>query len=375
MGDGPLLEGDRDGLPLAGDRRHQDHDLVGRDRLSGNQALDVGGDRLGLRAVGRAAPELDLAARLCGGRRDADRCAPGRQDALPAADAPLQADDSWPVPLECSDPGLPGSAETAQSLARIACRRPFSAPHFERQPRRRQIEFLDIVDQEMVEAATTAATLRGEPQRAEDDVTGIERARLREHLLMGAIDLGELSLQRRGGAIRMVPRPARERFDADQLGLELIDSADEAAEQRVGAAAKIMVLERELVDPVEQHRQAIARPQHRVECLCPRCSQHQRGELDASDDEQLLVTLLEASLEAFPQRIRPRSRRNQQREPFGGASRLHEPPETGLDHGRLAGARRTHDEQRSASKCDRFALSGKQLRIESYAHSDSIGLR
>ena len=78
---------------------------------------------------------------------------------------------------------------------------------------------------------------------------------------MGAVDLGELALER--GARRVLgqrERPsAGSRSAIDQLGLEPVDPAHEAAQQGVRPPAEVVVLERELVDPLDQHRQPVAR--------------------------------------------------------------------------------------------------------------------
>ena len=61
--DRALLQRGGDRLALAADRAHEHADVLGRDLLAGDEPLDVGGDRLRLRALVRAAPERDLAVR------------------------------------------------------------------------------------------------------------------------------------------------------------------------------------------------------------------------------------------------------------------------------------------------------------------------
>ena len=61
--DGALLERDRDRLTLGAHRAHEHADVLRRDVGTRDQPLDVGRDRLRLRALGGAAPERDLAAR------------------------------------------------------------------------------------------------------------------------------------------------------------------------------------------------------------------------------------------------------------------------------------------------------------------------
>ena len=58
--DRALLERDRDRLSFACDLGDDHGDPAGVDLLARDQPLDLGGDRLGLRALVLAAPELDL---------------------------------------------------------------------------------------------------------------------------------------------------------------------------------------------------------------------------------------------------------------------------------------------------------------------------
>ena len=375
MGHRPLLERHRDRLPLTRDRRDQHHDRLRRHPLPRDQPFDVGGDRLGLGAVGGAAPELDRAARLGLESRHAHRRAPRRQHPRRAPHAALQPQDLRAPVLELPHARHARASEPPQGLQGVAGRREIAPPDRERQLRRREIQLLDVVDQQVVEAAAATAPLRGTPHRAEHHVAGVDRARVGQHPLMHAIDLRELPLEGRAGWIHQTIRPRGVVLDRDQLGLELVDPPHEPSEERVGAAPEVVVLQFELVDPVEQHRQAIARPEHRVDRLRPRLPEHERRQLDGPDDVQLLVSVLEHALEPLAQRVGTGRRRSQHREPLRPAPELHKPPEPRLDHGRLTGAGAAQHEQRPAAKCDRFPLSGKQVRIETDAHSVSIDLR
>ena len=69
----------RDRLALAPDRAHEHADVLGRDVLAGDQPLDVGGHRLRLRALVRAAPEAHLAAGARRGERFARRLGRARR--------------------------------------------------------------------------------------------------------------------------------------------------------------------------------------------------------------------------------------------------------------------------------------------------------
>ena len=81
VGHGALLQRGRDRLALAAHRAHEHADVLGRDALARDQPLDVGGDRLRLRALVRAAPERDLARRRAGARQPlGDPVGVGRDD-------------------------------------------------------------------------------------------------------------------------------------------------------------------------------------------------------------------------------------------------------------------------------------------------------
>ncbi len=86
---------------------------------------------------------------------------------------------------------------------------------------------------------------------------------------MRPVDLGELALERgvRGllPAGGQLPAQRANSSAADQVRLQPRRSAARSRQQRPGAAAEIVAFERELVDPLEQHREALAGVEHRIE--------------------------------------------------------------------------------------------------------------
>jgi hypothetical protein len=137
------------------------------------------------------------------------------------------------------------------------------------QASRAEIELVGVVDQEVLEAAAGRGPLAGHPQGQPDQIAVIARARVGQHPLVGPVDLGELTLDRHlrrvDSALLQRRRPADILLDVDQFGLQSIDLADEPAEQRAGTAADVVVLQGQLVDPLDQHRQAVPGGQRRLE--------------------------------------------------------------------------------------------------------------
>ena len=101
-----LLERHRDRLALAAHRAHEHAHVLGRDVLARDQPLDLGRDRLRLRALGRAAPERHLSAGpspvqllLDPVRRPARRRRGRRAGSAPGAQRLLQPHDRRRRPL------------------------------------------------------------------------------------------------------------------------------------------------------------------------------------------------------------------------------------------------------------------------------------
>ena len=117
--------------------------------------------------------------------------------------------------------------------------------HFAAEGRRRQVEVVRIVDQHVLEPLRRRRPLADHPQRVADQVAGVASARLGQHPLVHAVDLGELAPDL-GLGLRQPRRPPRVVLGADQVRLQPVDPADEPREQRVRAAAEVVALERQL---------------------------------------------------------------------------------------------------------------------------------
>ena len=282
---GALLERDGDRLALVADRAHEHADVLGRDPASAgglvtaslvarDEPLDLGGDRLRLRALALAAPEGDLAGwagwisvqRLGDPVRHrlGDR-AGGGEDALGAAVALLEPHDrrGRPLGLEVAQVLRRRAAQPVDRLVVVAGGADLAVLARE-QPHQQalgEVRVLQLVDEHVAVARRhPRAHVRLGAQDAEgvqQQVAEVERPRLLEHAVVGGVDGGELALAVGLGPER--PGPRRVVLVRDELVLEAVDAADDRAEQGARVAAQVVRGERQLVDALEQHRDAVGR--------------------------------------------------------------------------------------------------------------------
>src|SRR5437016_2471743 len=89
---------------------------------------------------------------------------------------------------------------------RIARDRETGASEEARQTRGPQIEFLRVVDEQLLDPVAGGGPLVQYAQRVGDQIAGVAGADLLEHPLVRAVDLGELALER---ALHGVIKPSR----------------------------------------------------------------------------------------------------------------------------------------------------------------------
>jgi hypothetical protein len=374
---GPLLERHPHGLAIAGDRGHEHGDPSGLDPLAGDQALDVGRHRLGLGALVRASPEHHLAPRS---RRRPLRPAPQRgerslEHELRTADAPLERDHPS-AGAEVLEPRCPRPPEPAHGRVRVARRRQARAGDGAHEARGRQVELLGVVDEDVLEARAYLRTLAREPERLADELARVTRSGLAEHPVVGAVDLGELALERRplAPALALAKRggPGHVLLGVDELGLEPVDAAHEAAKERARVAAEVVAAQGELVDAFEQHGQAIGGADDHREGIEAGVVEQAGGELPGGSDDELLVSSIEPVNKACAHRVSARRGRGEDENPLRRHALLREPGEARFEHSRLPAPGRAAHEQRTAPVRDCFDLSREQS-VALHAHSDSIG--
>ena len=193
---GALLERDGDRLALVADRAHEHADVLGRHVFARDQPLDLGGHRLGLRALVLAAPEGDLAAVAAAAAPW--RCGPGSGSATARAAASTRSGQRW----LCSSRTTVAAGHSASKSRRFLAAAPrrrwiawSSSPAAltcavlaREQPHQQalgEVRVLQLVDEQV-------AVARGDPrphvrlraqhaEGVEQQVAEVERPRLLEH--------------------------------------------------------------------------------------------------------------------------------------------------------------------------------------------------
>ena len=228
-----------------------------------------------------------------------------------------------------------------------------------------EVRVLQLVDEQVAIARRDPrAHVRLRAQHAEgieQQVAEVERPRLLEHAVVGRVDGGELALAVGLGAER--PRPRRVVLVRDQLVLEAVDAADDRAQQGARVAADVVRGERQLVDALEQHRDAVGGRDGRGERVEPRLErlvvQQPRAEVVHGRDGQLLEAAVEAGLEPLAQLGGARLGDGEDEDRLRRQAALADQPGEALaEHGRLARARTADHEQRAAGMRDGLELAG-----------------
>ena len=365
MRDRAFLERDRDGLALADDVGDEDHDPARLGALA-PQPLDLGRHRLRLRALVGTAPHLHLAG--LGRRRGRPRVQAGQRqcrlggppDGLRTAASGVELDRQLVVAGERVQPRRAGGAKAAQSAVGVAGHGQAGCPDLAGERRRREVELLGVVDQQVREGTRQFRLAGGHRDRVPDQIARITGAGRGQHPLVGAIDLGEFALGRRlPGVIRQRRGPGGVGVGIDELGFEAIDPPHEAGQEQVGAPTEVVVRQRQLVDALDQHRQPVAGAERGGQWIGPgtRASEDQCGELGRCEDMQLVVGELQPGLQPLAQRQRPPGGRHEDGEPLRARPLIDQPPEAMLDQPCLARPRGTADEQARPAIRDRIALS------------------
>lgn len=137
---------------------------------------------------------------------------------------------------------------------------------------------MPVVHEHVLESARDDRAVADHPQGVADQIPRVAGPDLGQHLLVYAVDLGELLLDAgvigggRAVRVRVSLEPGGPTgifLRPDQVGLEPVDPTDEPGQQRVCAAAEVVALDRQPVDPVEQHREPLGRAEHRLERVDP----------------------------------------------------------------------------------------------------------
>ena len=217
----------------------------------------------------------------------------------------------------------------------------------------------------MAEAPADRGMIGGRAQRVAHEVALVPGPRVREHAFVGAIHLRELLLE---GRLSLRDPESRGPFGVglgvDQLRLAAVDPTHERAEQSVDATPEVVVLHRELVDPLDQHRQPVAGAQRRgvKVALGPRGNpEHPCGEAHRGQHVQRLVTPLQPGLEPHPDGIGASRRRSEDEDALGPLAVIDQPAEALFDQARLPAPRAPEDELRPTGVADGLSTWGGRL--------------
>ena len=182
---------------------------------------------------------------------------------------------------------------------------------------------------------------------------------------MRAIHLRELLLERRFPLGDTQSRgPGGIGLGVNQFRLAAVDPTHERAEQGVHAAPEVVVAHRQLVDPLDQHRQPVAGAQRRrvkVGLTAGRDPEHPRGESHRREHVQRLVTPLQPCLEPHPQGVGASCGRSQHEHALGPLAVIDQPAEPRLDQARLSTSRAPEDQLRPSGVADGFNPWGRRL--------------
>src|SRR6187549_2915023 len=266
-GDAALLHRRRDRAAAGRRVVDQDADLLGR-RAGGDQVLGLAGDRLRLRALVGATPEADR--RLPEAPLEHDRVALRVGGAVPGGDLGL-------VLQRVDVVGLVGGERG------------------EDRPLRRH-RVLELVHHQVRKAGgdlgAHVGPLGEQLVEGEEDVAAVEAAGRGEDAVVGGGQLAHLLVGRAGA------------------GLQRVDPLQQPRQQAGRVAADLVGAQRQLVEAVEQHRQALRRPDHveeGIESGCGRVlAQQALAELVPGADPELLVGRLERGFGPAPEAPRAR---------------------------------------------------------------------
>ena len=244
-----------------------------------------------------------------------------------------------------------------------------------------QLEVLGVVDEHVAPARRDPRAHVGlvaqEGDGAQEQVAEVERALLAQHAVVGRVEAGELALALGAlVALREGGGPARDLIGGDHRLLEAVDAGDDRRQQGGRVALEVVDLERQLVDALEQHGQAVGRGDRHDERVEARLeglvAQQARAEPVDRVDGELLEAALELVLDAGAQRVGGGLRGGEGEDLLGSQpAGRGEPRVAGQQRARLARARGAHDEQRAAAMGGDLALRGGEA-VERIGHAPRI---
>ena len=377
-------------MALVAHGAHEHRNLLGRDTRA-QQPGHVGGDRLGLSALVRAAPEADVTGadgtdhlRQPVGQRLDHR--PGRpQDAVGAPEGVLEPHrlQAGKLGREVAHVLRSGAAHAPDRLVVVTRRDQVAVlgDEGEDEPHVGVLEVLQVVDEHVPvvsgDAGPDVWLRRQQRVRLEHQVAEVQAALRGEHRVVRLVDRRELPLAL--GALVPGGQPGRPAgvFDrGDHRLLEAVDAGDHAREHRSGVAAEVVPAQGQLVDALQQHREPVGGCHGRHERADPRLErlvvQQAGAEPVHGVDGELGEAAIEAVLDAAAQRICRALRRRQREDLLGlGCTTRRKPGMTGQQRAGLARPGAAHDEQGAAAVGDDPALLSGEA-VERIGHVPRI---
>ena len=206
-------------------------------------------------------------------------------------------------------------------------------------------------------------------------VAGVEAAAIAQHAIVTRVQVRELALALGSLALGRTLRlalallgPVAQPAGGDPLRLQGVDAAQEPGQEPGRVAADLVPAQRQVVEPVEQHRQPIGGAHRGEEGVEPRLervlSEQALGDDLIGRDPELLVGKLDQGGRARPQAGGGGARARQHHDPLGSGPRRDQPGEPGRERLAAPRAGRADHQHRPRAMLDHPPLGVRELHPE-----------
>jgi len=216
---------------------------------------------------------------------------------------------------------------------------------------------LQLVDDQVREAvrdrASDVRALGQQLAQRQEDVAAVEVAARRQDAVVRRVELGELRLRWVGAR------------------LERVDPLQQAGHQAGRVAADLVLAQRQLIEPVKQHRQSLRPPQHLEERIEPRgigvLAQQTLADRLPGADPELLVRSVQEGLHPLAQPLRGGAGGCQEQHAIRLRPLAGQPRQAAGQQLGLAGSRPAEHQQRPVAMSDRPLLCRCQVHCPTLA--------
>ena len=230
---------------------------------------------------------------------------------------------------------------------------------------------LELVDHDVLEAAVEllgdVLAIARQALGLEQEIALVQAACLGDHPVVPGVELGELDLAARSfalcGPFRLAIAlrcPVAQGLGRYALELQEVDPAQKASQKPGRVPADLVAAKRQVVDAVEQDRQAVGcrdGGEERIEARLGRVlAQDALGDLGMRADPRLLVGVGEDGLDPVAKRRRSRARAAGDQDPLGAHAVLRKRCEAANQRLRATGPCGARHEERSAAVADHAPL-------------------